>query len=213
MSALSRLLPWHLADAVKRRCRRWRAPDPAPLGPPIEQIAANPQAYGITKGLVCPPFISSTACLVDASGYLFYGDALHLTAQGYTILAHYVAAQLAAPLTLGAPGDLGLQTARQFGRTLSTRSDLYGRGGVTETVVDEVTGILFPEQTPESLVLGMQRLEASSFDPTTCRRNAERFASSEFRRRFSRVIDRQLKLNESAGAAAQVESATYMESA
>ncbi|HET9188179.1 MAG TPA: hypothetical protein VFN80_09505 [Acidothermaceae bacterium] len=41
MSALSRLLPWHLADAVKRRCRRWRAPDPAPLGPPIEQIAAN----------------------------------------------------------------------------------------------------------------------------------------------------------------------------
>jgi len=38
---MSRLLPWHLADEVKRRCLRWRAPDPTPLGPPIEQIAAN----------------------------------------------------------------------------------------------------------------------------------------------------------------------------
>lgn len=43
MSALSisHLLPRHLARAVTRRCRHWRAPEPAPLGPPIEQIAAN----------------------------------------------------------------------------------------------------------------------------------------------------------------------------
>jgi uncharacterized protein YhjY with autotransporter beta-barrel domain/phospholipase/lecithinase/hemolysin len=111
----------------------------------LQQIAANPQAFGITKGLVCPPFISSTACLVDASGYLFYGDALHLTAQGYTILAHYVAAQLAAPLTLGAPGDLGVQTARQFGRTLSTRSDLYGRGGIAPGLKLYALGDYFSE--------------------------------------------------------------------
>jgi len=39
--SISRLLPWHLAESVKRRCRGWRAPDPVPLGPPIEQIAAN----------------------------------------------------------------------------------------------------------------------------------------------------------------------------
>jgi hypothetical protein len=38
---ISQLLPWHLASSVKRRCREWRAPDPTPLGPPIEQIAAN----------------------------------------------------------------------------------------------------------------------------------------------------------------------------
>jgi glycosyltransferase involved in cell wall biosynthesis len=89
----------------------------------------------------------------------------------------------------------------------------YGRGGVTETVVDEVTGVLFSEQTAESLVQGILRLEELNIDSSTCRRNAERFASSEFRRRLSRVIDRQLRLNESTGPAAQVESATYMESA
>ena len=93
-----------------------------------QQVAANPAAYGFTKGLVCPPFIVSTACVVDSNGYLFYGDALHLTSQGFALVARYVAAQLAAPLTLQAPSELGFATARQWGRTLTSRTDL-GRGG------------------------------------------------------------------------------------
>jgi outer membrane lipase/esterase len=96
----------------------------------LNNVAANPTAYGITNGLVCPIFPDPT-CLVNANGYLFYGDALHLTSQGYAIVARYVAAQLAAPLTLQAPSDLGLDTARQWGRTLSTRADLY-RGSDAE---------------------------------------------------------------------------------
>jgi outer membrane lipase/esterase len=96
-----------------------------------DNITANPTAYGITNGLVCPLF-PNTTCVVNSSGYLFYGDALHLTSQGFAIVAQYVAAQLAAPRTLQAPSDLGLDTARQFGRTLSSRSDLYGRGGAPE---------------------------------------------------------------------------------
>jgi outer membrane lipase/esterase len=93
------------------------------------QVAANPAAYGITKGLVCPIFPDPT-CLIDSKGFLFYGDGLHLTSQGFAIVAQYIARQLAAPLTLQAPSSLGVETARQFGRTLSTRSDIYGRGGV-----------------------------------------------------------------------------------
>jgi len=106
------------------------------------EIKANPGAYGITKGLVCPIFPDPT-CLVDSSGYLFYGDALHLTSQGFAIVARYVARQLAAPLTLEAPSDLGLATARQFGRTLSSRSDLYGRGGIAPGLKLYATGDYF----------------------------------------------------------------------
>lgn len=93
----------------------------------LNQVAASPAAYGITNGLVCPVFTVSTACVVNSSGYLFYGDALHLTSQGFAIVGQYVARQLAAPLTLQAPSNLGFDVARQWGRTLSTRSDLYGR--------------------------------------------------------------------------------------
>lgn len=98
-----------------------------------QQVAANPSAYGFTNGLVCPIF-PNTTCVVNSSGYLFYGDALHLTSQGFALVAQYVARQLAAPLTLQAPSDLGFDVARQWGRTLSSRSDLYGRGGVTSGI-------------------------------------------------------------------------------
>jgi uncharacterized protein YhjY with autotransporter beta-barrel domain/phospholipase/lecithinase/hemolysin len=96
-----------------------------------QEISANPAAYGFSKGLVCPIF-PNTTCVVDSSGYAFYGDALHLTSQGFALVAQYVARQLAAPLTLQAPSELGFDTARQWGRTLSTRSDLYGRGTVAD---------------------------------------------------------------------------------
>ena len=94
-----------------------------------QEISANPAAYGFNNGLVCPIF-PNTTCVVSSSGYVFYGDALHLTSQGFAMVARYVARQLAAPLTLQAPSELGFDVARQWGRTLSSRSDLYGRGTV-----------------------------------------------------------------------------------
>ena len=89
----------------------------------LNNVTANPAGYGITNGLVCPIF-PNTTCVLNSGGYLFYGDGLHLTSGGFAIVARYVAAQLQAPLTLEAPSELGLETARQFGRTLSTRADI-----------------------------------------------------------------------------------------
>jgi outer membrane autotransporter protein len=54
---------------------------------------------------------------------LFYGDLLHPTSAGSAIIARYIAAQLQAPRTLQGPSRLALDTAEQFGRTLSSRMD------------------------------------------------------------------------------------------
>ena len=95
----------------------------------LDNVIANPAAYGITNGLACPTFPGfgpppgSTTCVVNAGGYLFYGDALHLTSDGFKIVAQYVAAQLTAPLVLQAPSDLGIDVAHQFGNTLTGRMD------------------------------------------------------------------------------------------
>ena len=91
----------------------------------LDQVSANAAAYGITGGLVCPAFPNPT-CIADSNApYLFYGDLLHLTSKGFAIVGRYVATQLAAPLTLQAPSELGFDTAREWGRILSSRSDLY----------------------------------------------------------------------------------------
>ena len=91
-----------------------------------ERIQSDFAAYGLT-GLACPP-LPNTSCIAGptttANNFLFYYDQLHLTSAGFAIVARYIAAQLAAPLTLQATSDLGLDTARQFGRTLTTRMDL-----------------------------------------------------------------------------------------
>jgi len=98
----------------------------------LNDVKANPAAYGMTGGLVCPAFPDPTCIANSNAPFLFYGDLLHLTSNGFAIVGQYVARQLAAPLTLQAPSDLGFDTARQWGRTLSSRTDLYGRGGASD---------------------------------------------------------------------------------
>ena len=117
----------------------------------LSNVGANPGAYGI-QGLVCPAFPDPTCIANSSAPYLFYGDLLHPTSVGMTIIGKYVAAQLAAPLTLQAPSDLGLDTARQWGRTLSSRSDLYGRGGGGEGLRFFAIGDAFSHDLPASNV-------------------------------------------------------------
>ena len=91
-----------------------------------ERIIADPEAFGLTSAGACPPALASqcVASTAFADQFLFYVDNLHLTSAGFRIVGQYIATQLQAPLTLEAPSELGLHTARQFGRTLSTRVDL-----------------------------------------------------------------------------------------
>jgi glycosyltransferase involved in cell wall biosynthesis len=65
----------------------------------------------------------------------------------------------------------------------------FGRGGATETVVDQVTGVLFSEQSVEALVDAIERLDRISIAPAACRENAMRFDVSVFRQRMSAAVE------------------------
>jgi glycosyltransferase involved in cell wall biosynthesis len=66
-----------------------------------------------------------------------------------------------------------------------------GRGGALETVIKDETGIFFYRQDVESLVAAVKEFlsKESSFDPTTIRRNAERFPRERFEREFKKFVD------------------------
>jgi glycosyltransferase involved in cell wall biosynthesis len=53
----------------------------------------------------------------------------------------------------------------------------FGRGGVTETVVDTVTGILFDKQTSADLAQAIERLEAMTWEPRAIAAHARGFKS------------------------------------
>jgi glycosyltransferase involved in cell wall biosynthesis len=66
----------------------------------------------------------------------------------------------------------------------------FGVGGVCESVLDGRTGVLFSEQTAESLAGAIQRFEASSLQPVHARENARRFERERFRMQMAAVIER-----------------------
>jgi glycosyltransferase involved in cell wall biosynthesis len=65
----------------------------------------------------------------------------------------------------------------------------FGRGGATETVVDQQTGVLFAEQSVESLVEAIERLDRLSLSQVDCRENAMRFDVTVFRQRMTAAVD------------------------
>ncbi len=66
----------------------------------------------------------------------------------------------------------------------------YGHGGVLESVVAGETGVLYEEQSVDSLVRAVERFEAlSPFDAAAIRRNAERFSKRRFWQGLDEVLD------------------------
>ena len=67
----------------------------------------------------------------------------------------------------------------------------FGRGGVTETVIEGKTGLFFGEQTEESLAETVRRFEKGErgFDAQAIRENAERFSKKRFLAEFSELVE------------------------
>jgi glycosyltransferase involved in cell wall biosynthesis len=61
----------------------------------------------------------------------------------------------------------------------------YGRGGVTETVVPNISGLFFHDQTVEAIIDAERRFRGMAFDSRQIVGHAATFRSSEFAAKFS----------------------------
>jgi glycosyltransferase involved in cell wall biosynthesis len=64
----------------------------------------------------------------------------------------------------------------------------FGKGGALETIVDERTGVLFAEQSVDSLAAAILRFEQLAFDPAAIRRHAERFSKERFTESLHQMV-------------------------
>ena len=64
----------------------------------------------------------------------------------------------------------------------------FGEGGVTDTVVDGRTGILFAEQSVTGMREAMRRFASVAFDAAAIRAHAMQFDRAIFRERFERAV-------------------------
>lgn len=66
----------------------------------------------------------------------------------------------------------------------------YGKGGALETVVDNVTGVFFEDQTEESLNIAIKKFEGMTFDKTEIRKHAQKFDESIFKAKIETHINK-----------------------
>jgi glycosyltransferase involved in cell wall biosynthesis len=66
----------------------------------------------------------------------------------------------------------------------------YRAGGAVETVMENVTGIFFDEQSPEHLADAIQRFEQQEWSPELIRQHSEGFSVEVFRDRFRSFLRR-----------------------
>lgn len=64
----------------------------------------------------------------------------------------------------------------------------YGKGGACETIIDGKTGLLFKEQTVESLIDAINKFEKMTFNSGEIRRHAENFSKEKFIERMSKFL-------------------------
>ncbi|KGR90031.1 glycosyl transferase [Ureibacillus massiliensis 4400831 = CIP 108448 = CCUG 49529] len=65
----------------------------------------------------------------------------------------------------------------------------YGKGGALDTVIPKKTGVLFNDQSVESLVEAINEFEKTSFDPIKIRIHAEQFSSKRFRDSILELVE------------------------
>jgi glycosyltransferase involved in cell wall biosynthesis len=63
------------------------------------------------------------------------------------------------------------------------------RGGVTETVLDRVTGVLVREDGPEPFADALRTVKTLPFDPAVARAHAETFSRDRFAAHMTRLVD------------------------
>lgn len=64
----------------------------------------------------------------------------------------------------------------------------YAAGGVLETVVDGITGMLYDDASIDGLICALDRFDASAMQPNVIRHHAERFSRAAFDERMRTIV-------------------------
>ncbi|MCX8028925.1 MAG: glycosyltransferase family 4 protein [Brevinematales bacterium] len=111
--------------------------------------------------------------------------------QPISVLKDYM--QRAKAFIFPAEEDFGIMPVEAM--ACGTPVIAFGKGGSTETVIDQKTGLFFYEQTPQSLqkaIIEFEKIQGK-IDPKEVRKNAERFSESRFRQEIKSFIDNKVE--------------------
>jgi glycosyltransferase involved in cell wall biosynthesis len=132
-------------------------------------IGSGPEAARLQKA--CPPNVTML-------GY-----------QPHEVVQQHLAS--AKAFLFAAKEDFGISPVEA--QACGTPVIAYGKGGSAETVRDlrtrdRPTGLLFDQQTAESLRTAVEAFDSASIDPYCCRQWAEGFDEARFQSQFTELL-------------------------
>ena len=86
------------------------------------------------------------------------------------------------------PGEEDFGMVMAEAQACGTPVIAFARGGANEIVADGATGILFEEQTADSLLYSIGRADRAQFDPKRTRGSVLRFSRARFRREIQSFV-------------------------
>ena len=88
--------------------------------------------------------------------------------------------------------DFGLVAAESI--ACGTPVIAYAKGGALEIIKDGKNGLLFNEQTPESLRSAIQKFQGIKFNRAAASKSAEIFSKKTFQKEFNKILQKHLKV-------------------
>ncbi|NKF21896.1 glycosyltransferase family 4 protein [Solimonas marina] len=197
---------------ISRRVKKFYGRKSSVIYPPVDTdnftIEKNKKDYFLTASRMVPykkiPMIIEAFSLLPDKQLVVIGDGpemenvkskagknIHILGyQPFDVLRQHM--QDARAFVFAAEEDFGIVPVEA--QACGTPVIAFGRGGAVETVVtgeQNPTGVLFEEQTAESLAAAIEAFDAKrlSFLPENCRRNAERFSISAFKHNLINAIN------------------------
>jgi len=64
----------------------------------------------------------------------------------------------------------------------------YAQGGLTETVIDGITGVFFYEQNVDALIQAVRIFETKTFDPEKIKEHAQQYSTQQFKKKFKQYV-------------------------
>jgi glycosyltransferase involved in cell wall biosynthesis len=95
--------------------------------------------------------------------------------------------QQAKAFVYAAEEDFGIVMAEA--QAAGTPVIAFRKGGASEIVSDGESGILFPEQTTDSIIEAIKKFESTSFDPADISKRAADFSIKNFREEYFNYIE------------------------
>lgn len=195
---------------VRRRIKKVYRRDAAVIYPPVDTVqfacCEEKAEYFVTASRMVP--YKMVGLIVDAFAQMPERE-LHVIGDGpeyeslckraspnVKMLGHIGAEQLqrelqgAKAFVFSAEEDFGIVLGEA--QACGTPVIAYGKGGALESVVADVTGVFFREQTTAAIRASVDELVDNypKFSPRVIRQHAERFSGARFREQFADAVTR-----------------------